>query len=219
MELKEAIEKRRSIRKFQDREVPPDHVIELIDAARQAPSSGNLQSWKFILIKGQTAKNHIADACFQQNWISHAPVLIVVLGMIENVSRYYGVRGEMLYSIQNCALAAENILLRAVDLGLGGTMVSAFDEGMVKRILEIPDTMRPQAIIAIGYPGEMPPKKMLGSLESMIYFEKCRTRVENWDEAFYEWSGIMKEKVQKLLAKIKKESKTFKERVKERAKN
>jgi nitroreductase len=218
MDVREAVEKRRSIRKFLDKDVPPDFVIELIDSARQAPSSGNLQSWKFILVKNQEIKNQVADACFQQNWLSRAPVLVVVVAFIEGVSRYYGVRGEMLYSVQNCALASQNIMLRAVELGLSTTMVSAFDEGMIKRCLGIPESMRPQAVIAVGYGDETPRKKLLSSIESLVYFEKFGARVESWDEAFYEWSGIMKDKARYILNKVKKAGTALRERVQERAK-
>lgn len=213
MDFDKCLEKRRSVRKFKDKEVHPDDILDLIDAARQAPSAGNLQSWKFIVIKNQNTKNKIADACFQQNWIAQAPVIIVIVANIEEVKRMYGVRGEMLYSIQNCALAAQNLLLKAADLGLGTSIVSAFEEGMLKRILNVPDEVRPQTIITVGYSDEEPPRKILHTLESMTYFEGYGGRVEDWDEAFYEWSGMMKKQADKIIEKVKKGSKSLKEKI------
>ncbi len=216
MDVKQAIEKRRSVRSFIDKEINPDYIMEMIDAARQAPSSGNLQSWKFILVKNQHSKNEISDACFQQNWIASAPTIIVVIALVDEVKRHYGVRGEMLYSIQNCALAIQNMMLRATELGISGTIVSAFEEGMIKRTLSLPDHVRPQAIIPVGYSSEKPAKKLLQSIESMTYFEKWYNRIEDWDEAFYMWSGIMKKHADKILSKVKKGGLRLKDKVRER---
>ncbi|MBT3304622.1 nitroreductase family protein [Candidatus Woesearchaeota archaeon] len=216
MNVEDAINKRRSVRKFKDKEISADEVMDLLDAARKAPSSGNLQSWKFILVKNQDSKNQVADACFQQNWISSAPLIIVVVALMEDVKRHYGVRGEMLYSVQNCALAVENLLLRATDLGLSATFVSAFEEGMIKRLLKIPDHTRPQAIIPIGFSDEVHDTKLLESLESMCYFEQYGGRVEDFDEAFYQWSGMAKKQVDKLLRKVKKGSVALKDRINEK---
>lgn len=213
MDFDKCLENRRSIRKFKDKEVHPDDVIELIDAARKAPSAGNLQSWKFIIIKNQNIKNKVADACFQQNWISQAPIIIVVCANIDEVKRMYGVRGEMLYSIQNCALATQNILLKATEMGLCSSVISAFEEGMLKRILKIPDEARPQTIITVGYSDEFPPKKILHTIESMTYFDEYGGRIEDWDEAFYEWSGMMKKQADKLISKIKKGSDSLKNKI------
>ena len=213
MDFDKCLENRRSIRKFKDKEIHPDDVIELIDAARKAPSAGNLQSWKFIVIKNQNIKNKIADACFQQNWISQAPIIIVVTANIDEIKRMYGVRGEMLYSVQNCALATQNILLKASNMGLSTSMISAFEEGMLKRILKIPDEARPQTIITVGYSDELPPKKILHTIESMTYFDEYGGRVEDWDEAFYEWSGMMKKQAEKLISQIKKGSDSLKDKI------
>lgn len=216
MDLDECIEKRRSVRKFKDKEVHPDDVVDMIDAARKAPSAGNLQSWKFIVVKNQDKKNKIADCCFQQNWVSEAPIIIIVIANIDEIKQEYGTRGEVLYSIQNCALAAQNLMLKATDLGLSTTYISAFEEGMLKREFKIPDNMRANAIIPVGYADENPRTKHLHSIDTMTYFESYGDTVEDWDEAFYEWSGLMKKHSDKIISKIKKGSKSLKEKISEK---
>lgn len=216
MDVSEAIDKRRSVRKFVDKEVPDDDIIELVDAARKAPSSGNIQPWKFVLVKDQGVKDQIADACFQQNWISEAPVLIVVVSLNEEVQRLYGERGEVVYTLQNCAMASQNILLRATELGLGSSFVSAFEEGMIKRVVSIPEHARPTGVIAVGYSDEILPEKRLLSIESMTYFDQYENRVADFDEAFYNWSGIIRKNSQRLLRKMKKGSNNLRETIKEK---
>lgn len=203
MDVGVAITKRRSIRKFKSKSIDPEVLLELVDAARHAPSSGNIQPWKFILVKDQNKKNQIADACFQQLWMSEAPVIIGIVCLVEEVKRNYGIRGEAFYSIQDCAMAAQNILLKAEELGLGGCCVSAFEEGMMKRILGLEDGVRAQMLIPIGYSADEPNKKNLKTIESMTYFEGYGGRVESFDEAFYNWSGIMANTGKKILAKFK----------------
>jgi len=220
MNVDECIENRRSIRRFKDKQVNADDALSLVDAARKAPSAGNLQAWKFILIKNQSKKNQIADACYQQNWISEAPLLIVPVSLNEEVKRHYGTRGDILYTIQDCALASQNIMLKAKSLGLDSCFVSAFEEGMIKRILSIPDNARAQAIIAIGYADETPKDKIINNIEAVIYFEEYLGRLDNdFDEAFYNWSGIMKKHATAILENIRKHSSKIHSKLKDQIKN
>lgn len=159
MDVLECITARRSIRKYKDMEVEMDKVGKVLYAARDAPSSGNLQNWKFILVTDEDTRIKLAEASLNQYWMSEAPVHIVVCAEPEKAEQYYGIRGERLYSIQNCAAAIQNMLLAATAEGLGSCWVGAFEEEMVKRILDIPGNIRVQAIVTLGYANETPDKK------------------------------------------------------------
>ncbi len=74
---KEAIEKRRSIRKFKSDDVSDEIIYELIEAARFAPSGCNAQPWRFKIVKDKNTRELLADAAYKQNFISEAPVIIV----------------------------------------------------------------------------------------------------------------------------------------------
>jgi nitroreductase len=74
---KEAIEKRRSIRKFKDIKIPEEHIMELIEAARLAPSGCNAQPWRFKIVKDEETKLKLAEAAHKQSFIAQAPVVIV----------------------------------------------------------------------------------------------------------------------------------------------
>ena len=88
--------------------------------------------WKFILIRDKDTINKLAEAALQQLWIASAPFIIVVSSETEKLNQFYGVRGERLYSIQNCAAAIQNMLLAAHALGLASCWVGAFDENIIK---------------------------------------------------------------------------------------
>ena len=147
MDVSDCIINRRSIRKYLDLEVPMEQIGKIIDAGSCAPSSGNLQNWSFIIVKDDDSRFKIADACFQQEWMRKAPVHIIVCSKENIAKQYYGIRGERLYTIQNCAAAIQNMLLMAHNQELGACWIGAFEEDMIKNLLNVPSDVRPQAII------------------------------------------------------------------------
>lgn len=156
MDTLECIRTRRSIRKYKDVPVEWDNVVTILEAGRMAPSSGNVQNWKFIVVKEEAARKKIAKACFDQDWMKDAPVHIVVVAEPEQAERLYGIRGERFYTLQNCAAAIENMLLAANSLGLGSCWVGAFDDIMMRTAVALPENFMPHAIITIGYADEKP---------------------------------------------------------------
>jgi nitroreductase len=179
MDTFECIKTRRSIRKYLDVPVPWDLVSNVLEAGRYSPSAGNLQNWKFIVVLEKGKREQIAEACLKQLWMIPAPVHIVICADPKKAERYYGMRGERLYTIQNCAAVAENMMLEAHNQGLGSCWVGAFDEEMVKRVLAVPEEVRPQIIITLGYPDEEVPRPVRFPLEIMTYFNKWRGRIQD----------------------------------------
>jgi nitroreductase len=181
MELSEAIKKRRSIKRYLDIPIEWNKIGAILDSARLAPSAGNLQPWKFIVVTNFEKRKKVSEACFQQYWMQTAPIHIIIVAEINKMNRFYGIRGDRLYSIQSCALAAQNMMLEAVNLGLGCCFVSAFDEEMISKNFGIPEFGRPQAIITIGYPGEeipMPPKY---TLNDIVHLERFGARIRDFE--------------------------------------
>jgi nitroreductase len=190
------IKSRRNIPEFLPKDLSWDQVSKIIDAGRHAPSSGNLQNWKFIVVRNPDKRHKVAEISMDQYEISVAPVHIVVCAEPEKTERYYGIRGEKLYTIQNCAAAIENMLLEATSLGLGCRWIGAFHEDKLKDLLSIPPEIRPQAIIAIGYPKFIPPKPPKYPLEPITYFEKWRNRVTDPDKYFGNYSAVLARNLQ-----------------------
>jgi len=156
LEVFEAIKTRRSIRAFTQEEVSDREIEKILDAARWAPSAGNIQPWIFVVVRNPKMKRRLSEAALNQSFIEEAPVVIVVCADQERAGRGYGSRGVNLYCIQDTAAATENILLAARALGLGACWVGAFDEEEVGRILKAPREVRPVAIVPIGRPAEKP---------------------------------------------------------------
>ncbi|HIH10584.1 TPA: nitroreductase family protein [Candidatus Woesearchaeota archaeon] len=178
-DILELIKSRRTIKRFLPKFVSWEKISRVIDAARHAPSCGNLQNWKFIVALDSGVKQKLAESCYEQYEIALAAVLIVVCAEPEKAERYYGLRGERLYTVQNCAAAIQNMLLEAHSLDLGSCWIGAFDEDSVRSTLSIPPEIRPQAIIAIGYPQEVPVKPPKYPLETVVYFHKWRRKMRD----------------------------------------
>jgi nitroreductase len=197
MNVFEAIATRRSIRKYTSQDVPMELLGVVLDAGRYAPSAGNIQNWRFILIKNPENKQRIAEACEQQLWISEAPVVVVVVAETEKIKQFYGLRGERLYAVQNCSAAIENMLLTAHALGMASCWVSAFDEDMLKRVINVPPEVRPQAVLPIGYPDEVVPAPTHYTMENVCFFERYGNRVVNIERVFQ--NPIVFDKLSRLI--------------------
>jgi len=171
LDLFKAIKQRRSIRAYTREDVSEEEVEKLIDAARFAPSAGNIQPWEFVIVRDTEAKRKLAVAALNQTFIEEAPVVIVVCADEAQSSRGYGSRGVTLYCLQDTAAATQNILLAAHALGLGTCWVGAFREELARKALNTPSNIRPVAIIPVGHAADKPAGRQKRSLEEIIHYE------------------------------------------------
>lgn len=173
MEPDKIFTERFSCRSFLKKEVPEEYIEVILKAGIWAPSAGNLQPWRFLLIKNRELKEKLVEVAYGQEFISEADFVIVVIALPEESALRYGERGRNLYSIQDTAAAIENMLLQASILGLGSCWVGAFSEEKAKIVLNLGKNERPVAILPFGFPKEFPPslrkrkdlKKVLKKLE------------------------------------------------------
>jgi nitroreductase len=172
MELGDAIFGRRSVREYSTRAVETEIIKSLLDAAVHAPSAVNAQPWTFTVVRdqevlsrvSQNAKAHMLSAMpaseHSEHFRSlltdpnfhifyHAPVLILISVMEQ---------GQ--WTVEDCALAAENLMLAAHGKGLGtcwiGFAQSYLNTSEGKSALDIPQTCVPVAPIIVGYPQAVP---------------------------------------------------------------
>lgn len=199
MDTLDCINTRRSIRKFLDVPVEFEKIGNILEAGRFAPSAGNLQDWKFILITEREKIDAVAKACHEQYWITQAQVIIAVVVDPSKTERFYHEYGEK-FSLLNGAAAVQNMLLAAHAQGLGCCWVCAYEKAMLHRELDIPDEIIVAGVLPIGYPDEKVPVPTRLSLENLTFIESWANRVKDL-AAYMEWYG---EHVQKAIAKGKK---------------
>lgn len=150
------IKNRRSVRSYTSDPIPQEHIEQLMEVLRWAPSAGNRQPWHFYFVFANELRNGLAAAAFNQDFISQAPLAVVVCALPGKSASRYGKRGQELYVYQDTAAAVENLLLMATGLNYGSCWVGAFDENRVRLVLGLPEEVRPVAIIPIGKAAENP---------------------------------------------------------------
>lgn len=138
VELQDVIAKRKSVRKFQQKDVPDDLLNKLMLTAAQGPSAGGIRGFKGIITR--------------EKLVYDAPVYVVICIDESLYEQRYGERGKNLYAIQDSAIFGAYMTLLLVDEGLSCVWVGAFREGRIKRT--IGTELRPLAILAIGYEKE-----------------------------------------------------------------
>ncbi len=171
METASCIITRASVRSFKPDSVPEEALNAILEAATSAPCAGNIQEWHFVVVRNPGNKKRLSSAAFEQAVISNAPVVVVVCADTEEIGRAYGERGGSLYSVQDAATAAENMMLMAWDMGIGSCWVGSFNEQKVKDILVLPQHVRPMAIIPMGYPASRPQKPERKGMKSVTHRE------------------------------------------------
>jgi SagB-type dehydrogenase family enzyme len=178
LSLEEAIYKRRSVRSFTSQQLTWEQISQLLWATqgetdkergfRAAPSAGALYPLEIYLLNAEGMFHYIpsghklemvskkdlrpslARAALFQNFISEAPVSIVVCAVYGRTMRRYGQRGRRYVHIE-VGHAAENLNLQAVSLGLGSVCVGAFDDQAIRSLLALPSGYEPLYIIPVGY--------------------------------------------------------------------
>ena len=154
MEVREAIQGRRSVRSFAPRPVEPDAVDEMLRAAMQAPSAGNEQPWQFVVVDDRRILDAIPEISPYAPMCRVAPLAVLVCGDAREV-RHEG------YWVQDCSAATQNLLLAAHARGLGAVWTGVFpnDERVraFRGLLGLPAEVVPMALVVVGYPTELAP--------------------------------------------------------------
>jgi F420 biosynthesis protein FbiB-like protein len=195
--LQDTVRQRRSIRKFKDHPIPESIILQVLDAGRWAPSIGNAQPWRMILVSDVNAKSNLLkiaernlreemringplegkieyiDKVFEM--LSSAPILIVACMtkefFSESSDRWLS---EHVMGVQSVAVSIQNMLLVAFDLGLGGCWCSAplLVPAAIRRSLGIPQSVEPQAFIALGYADEAPEPSKRKPIKEFVYLNR-----------------------------------------------
>ncbi|MFQ6081449.1 MAG: nitroreductase family protein [Candidatus Bathyarchaeia archaeon] len=170
MEVFEAIKNRRSVRKYKAKPVPDEFIEKILEAGRWAPTGGNIQPWKFIIVEDPKILDMIRKV--SPGYLGVAPFAIVVCSDRERAYKIGGKLGRDYLCIADCAMAVENMLLAAHALGLGACPVKSFSPVALKEILEIPRGIEPELIVIVGYPNKKPSRPPRFSLEEITYINK-----------------------------------------------
>jgi nitroreductase len=159
----EALKTRRSIRVYEEKPVPRELIEEIIDTARLAPSSNNIQPWEFIVVTDGETRRKIADLTDYGKFIARAGACVVVFA--KGVKRY----------MEDGSAATENILVAAHALGLGTCWVAGHKKAYaepIRDMLGVPEELKLVALISLGYPVEKAKPHDKRDLSQVLHWEK-----------------------------------------------
>lgn len=165
MNTLDAIQKRRSVRKYAEKEITYEQLETLCNMGMSAPSAMNTRPWEFIIIKDKDMLNKLSRLRKYWKMLPYAGAAIVVSGIYDK------------YFEQNCAAATQNILLAATDMGLGSVWLGLYpnmDEvEKISKMLGLPEEVVPFSVVSLGYPEK-------GAEPIVRTSDKKKIHIENW---------------------------------------
>jgi nitroreductase len=181
MPVNKLIAQRRSIRKYLDKPVEKEKILDCLEAARLAPSADNVQPWRFLVIDEPELKEAFTKEVFSgiysvSKFAAKAPVLIVILARLDIIANRIGkqIQGVNFYLI-DIGIAGEHIVLQAEELGLGTCWIGWFNPRKARKILDIPKKYKIVALLSMGYYQKKPVReKKRKSLEDIVWFNKMK---------------------------------------------
>ena len=151
MSLLDVILRRRSIRRYENKEIPKDVLDKIVEAGRQSPSAANRQPYHFVIVTDSEIKKELKGRF--SRFLKDAPVVIV--GCANPKALLTGK-----WATVDTTIALENMVLAAWSLGIGSCWIESFNEEKAKKLLKIPENWKVVALVTFGYPAETPkPRK------------------------------------------------------------
>jgi nitroreductase len=165
-DLMEIIKGRRSVRKYQEKEIPEDALNRILESVRWSPSWHNTQCWEVVVARDQGLKEKLQGTLIKNpatKAMVQAPVVLAICGKLKS-SGYYDNQAMTKFGewfMFDLGIATQNICLAAYDLGLGTVIVGQFEHDKAKEILGVPEGYEILSMIPVGYPAKdsQPPKR------------------------------------------------------------
>ena len=212
MDLYGLMMKRRSVRAFQDQEIPEPVIEKLLDVANNAPSGGNIQPLSFILVRSPEGRGKLAELAGGQPWVKNAPLSMIFCLDFYRVKKWAEMcqtdfRGEQalnhfLIAYADLMAAAQNVVILAEDFGLCSVYIGSIQHEIddTRKYFEIPEYVLPMMLLTLGYPKSIPRTIPKLKKEAIVHQEKYRIpEDEEIRKAFDEKYGKIDEDIEKYL--------------------
>lgn len=176
-EIMDIIKERRSIRKYEDREVSQEDLDQVLAAVQWAPSWANTQCWEVIVVKDAAQKERLQATIFPKNpatkAVVNAPVLLVMCAKLNSSGYYNNIVTTKFgdWFMFDLGLATQNLCLCAHALGLGTVIVGLFDHNKASEVLKLPEGYDVVALIPLGYPAKTPSAPKRRAVEEFTHHE------------------------------------------------
>ncbi len=166
MSLIDLVLSRRSIRRYEQKNIPEEVLQQILEAGRQAPSAANRQPIRFVVVTDQNLVKSLCDTLVTR-FVKSAPVIIAGCADVKSF-----LTGK--WAVVDATIAMQNMVIAAWALGIGSCWIGACNEEKVKKLLKIPDRWKFVALLTLGFPGEQPKprnKKQFADIFNFNSFE------------------------------------------------
>ena len=167
MSLLDLILSRRSIRRYENKEIPEEVLERILEAGRQAPSAANRQPIRFIVVKDHDILRKLCDTLITR-FVKTAPIAIAGCADVESL-----LTGK--WAIVDATIALQNMVIAAWALRIGSCWIGACNEKKVKELLKIPDKWKFVALLTLGYPAEQPKPRKKKQFEDLFNFNSFQS--------------------------------------------
>jgi nitroreductase len=168
MDFLELVTSRYSVRSYQPRPVEQDRLDRILEAARLAPSGVNQQPWKFVVVRDAEIRRRLAVACWNQQFVAQAPVVIAGVGLMPDRIMRCDIPGDPV----DVAIAMEHLALAATAEGLGTCWIGRFHQDQVREVLGIPDSAKVIEVMTLGYPADSPRTKDRKPIGEIVCYDR-----------------------------------------------
>jgi nitroreductase len=179
MPVNKLIAQRRSIRRYLDKPVEREKILECLEAARLAPSADNVQPWRFLVIDDPDLKEKFSKEVFSgiyshTKFAAKAPVLILILARLDIITNRIGKQiQDVNFYLIDIGIAGEHFVLQAEELGLGTCWIAWFNSRKARKMLQIPKKYKIISLLSMGYYEKRTAReKKRKKLEDISWFNK-----------------------------------------------
>lgn len=162
MSLLDLILSRRSIRRYENKDIPEEVLQQILETGRQAPSAANRQPIHFVIVTDRDILQNLCNNLINR-FVKYAPVAIVGCADIKSL-----LTGK--WAVVDATIAMENMVIAAWTLGIGSCWIGACNEEKIKELLKIPDKWKFVALLTFGYPAEQPKPRKKKPFKKMFSF-------------------------------------------------
>jgi nitroreductase len=171
---------------FHKRIVDEKIIGLILHTGTHAPTAGNLQEWGFVVVEDSEKKAALSEAAMGLRHLRMAPAVIAVCADVRKAALKYGKRGELVYAAQDIGGCVAYMALAAEALGIGYDIVKSFDEEAVKDVLNLPENVRPMALMPIGYPKGAKEDRKINPFENVTHVNRWGQKIEiEFDPVFH----------------------------------
>ena len=162
-EFMKVMKGRRSIRRYQEREVPEENLEQVLEAIQWSPSWANTQCWEVVVVRDLEKKRELKDILGKNNpsqkAFDQAPVVLALCAARERAGFYKEKAITKLgdWFMFDMGIATQSLCLAAYNLGLGTVIVGVFDHNKAKEILNVAENYEVVVLIPLGYPAKESP--------------------------------------------------------------